>query len=35
MSEIHPYRSNLFDELRHNHRTDYDEWVMEYFKDFK
>ena len=29
------YARNLFDELRHNHRTDYDEWVMEYFKDFK
>lgn len=29
------YARNLFDELRHNHRNDYDEWVMEYFKDFK
>lgn len=29
------YAQNLFDELRHNHRADYDEWVMEYFKSFK
>ena len=29
------YARNLFDELRHNHRTDYDEWVMEHFKNFK
>lgn len=29
------YARNLFDELRHNHRNDYDEWVIEYFKDFK
>ena len=29
------YARDLFDELRHNHRTDYDEWVMEHFKNFK
>ena len=29
------YARNLFDRLRHNHRTDYDEWVMNYFKNFK
>jgi hypothetical protein len=29
------YSLELFEELRHNHRNDYDEWVMTYFKDFK
>lgn len=24
-----------FEELRHNHRSDYDEWAMEHFKNFK
>lgn len=28
------YDRSLLDELRHNHRSDYDEWVMEYFKNF-
>ena len=29
------YAINLLDELRHNHRTDYDEWVLSYFENFK
>jgi hypothetical protein len=29
------YATNLFDELRHNHRSDYGEWVLTYFKNFK
>ena len=29
------YARNLLDELRHNHREDYDEWVLDYFKNFK
>lgn len=29
------YALNLLDELRHNHRNDYDEWVLTFFKDFK
>lgn len=29
------YDRRLLEELRHNHRTDYDEWVMEHFKNFK
>jgi len=29
------YARNFLDELRHNHRTDYDEWVLDYFKNFK
>ncbi len=29
------YSLGLLEELRHNHRTDYDEWVMTKFKDFK
>lgn len=29
------YATNLFDELRHNHRNDYDEWVLTFFKNFK
>ncbi len=29
------YDRRLFEELRHNHRDDYDEWVMQYFKNFK
>lgn len=29
------YATNLLDELRHNHRNDYDEWVLTFFKNFK
>jgi len=29
------YADDLLEELRHNHRNDYDEWVMGYFKNFK
>lgn len=29
------YATNLLDELRHNHRNDYDEWVLTFFKKFK
>ncbi len=29
------YVINLLDELRHNHRNDYDEWVLTFFKNFK
>lgn len=29
------YATNLLDELRHNHRNDYDEWVLTVFKNFK
>ena len=29
------YARNLLDELRHNHRSDYDEWVLDYFKNVK
>ena len=28
------YDFKLFEQLRHNHINDYDEWVMDYFKDF-
>ena len=28
------YDMRLFMELRHNHRSDYDEWVMDHFKNF-
>ena len=27
------YDVKLFEELRHNHREDYNEWVMDYFKE--
>ena len=29
------YAQNLLDELRHNHKNDYDEWVLTFFKNFK
>lgn len=29
------YATNLLDELRHNHRNDYDEWVLTFFKNIK
>lgn len=29
------YATNLFDALRHNHRDDYDKWVLSYFKNFQ
>ena len=29
------YATDLLDELRHNHREDYDEWVLTFFKNFK
>lgn len=29
------YSLSNYEELRHNHRSDYDEWAMEHFKNFK
>ena len=29
------YDRRLLDELRHNHRSDYDEWVLTYLKNFR
>lgn len=29
------YDRRLLDELRHNHRSDYDDWVMTYMKNFR
>lgn len=29
------YDRRLFDELRHNHRNDYDEWVLTYMENFR
>ena len=29
------YDIRLLEELRHNHRHDYHDWVMEHFKNFK
>jgi hypothetical protein len=29
------YDRRLFDELRHNHRSDYDEWILTYMKNFR
>ena len=29
------YAQNLLDELRHNHRDDYDEWVLSFFEKFQ